>query len=62
MGLFSSKRDLGGFDAEQLKEMAADAREDARFASRRGETAQRRELDSEAAELEAEIERRKDGR
>ena len=58
MKLFGSRSDLSGFTVEALEEMAADAREDARFASRRGETGQRRELDAEAAELQAEIERR----
>lgn len=62
MGLFSTKNDLGGFSTEALKEMAADAREDARYASRRGETGQRRELNAEAGELEAEIARRQGGR
>lgn len=61
MGLFSSRDDLGGFSAEQLEEMAADDREDARFASRRGDTGRRRELSAEAAELEAEIARRQNG-
>lgn len=58
MKLFGSRSDLSGFTVEALEEMAADAREDARFASRCGETGQRRELDAEAAELQAEIERR----
>jgi hypothetical protein len=62
MKLFGRKSDLGNFSTEALEEMAADAREDARHASRRGNTAQRRELTDEAAELRAEIERRRGGR
>lgn len=63
MGLFGSrKNDLDGFTLADLEDMAADAREDARHASRQGDKARRRELDGEAAELRAEIERRKGGR
>jgi hypothetical protein len=48
-----SNPDLSGFTASQLEEMAADDLEDARNASRRGDTGQRRELDASAAELRA---------
>ena len=62
MGLFGKTNKLDGFSTDALEEMSADAREDARHASRL-DREQVRELRAEAAELEAEIEqRRKAGR